>query len=416
MNIEIREDLYKRENYLKKIRGFYHECEIIKVVSGVRRCGKSSIMNMIAGELLDSGINRDNILYFNLDKKPYSKITTAEALDRLIEEYQDVNGIKYVFIDEIQNVKDFEIVINSWREEGDYSIFITGSNSYLLSGELVTKLTGRYIEYNILPLSFEEYIGIKKFFNKKISTDYMTELNNYIVEGGFPYAVRLNSINDKRQYVQSLIDEIYEKDIRRRIKIRNSTAFEVVMKYIINNFGATTSVQNITDDIIKSGIPIKRETVNRYINALISAKIIIPCNRFDMKSRRTLRGEKKFYLSDLSFYYALNTDNRINYGPVLENIVHNYALSKNYTISVGRIGKLECDFIMRDNEMNYSYVQVAYTILSSEETEDREYRALENITWDNYPRYLMTCDRMLQKRNGIRHVNLIDFILEEREF
>ncbi len=416
MNIEIREDLYKRENYLKKIRGFYHECEIIKVVSGVRRCGKSSIMNMIAGELLDSGINRDNILYFNLDKKPYSKITTAEALDRLIEEYQDVNGIKYVFIDEIQNVKDFEIVINSWREEGDYSIFITGSNSYLLSGELVTKLTGRYIEYNILPLSFEEYIGIKKFFNKKISTDYMTELNNYIVEGGFPYAVRLNSINDKRQYVQSLIDEIYEKDIRRRIKIRNSTAFEVVMKYIINNFGATTSVQNITDDIIKSGIPIKRETVNRYINALISAKIIIPCNRFDMKSRRTLRGKKKFYLSDLSFYYALNTDNRINYGPVLENIVHNYALSKNYTISVGRIGKLECDFIMRDNEMNYSYVQVAYTILSSEETEDREYRALENITWDNYPRYLMTCDRMLQKRNGIRHVNLIDFILEEREF
>ena len=416
MNIEIREDLYKRENYLKKIRGFYHECEIIKVVSGVRRCGKSSIMNMIAGELLDSGINRDNILYFNLDKKPYSKITTAEALDRLIEEYQDVNGIKYVFIDEIQNVKDFEIVINSWREEGDYSIFITGSNSYLLSGELVTKLTGRYIEYNILPLSFEEYIGIKKFFNKKISTDYMTELNNYIVEGGFPYAVRLNSVNDKRQYVQSLIDEIYEKDIRRRIKIRNRTAFEVVMKYIINNFGATTSVQNITEDIIKSGIPIKRETVNRYINALISAKIIIPCNRFDMKSRRALRGEKKFYLSDLSFYYALNKDNRINYGPVLENIVHNYALSKNYTISVGRIGKLECDFIMRDNEMNYSYVQVAYTILSSEETEDREYRALENITWDNYPRYLMTCDRMLQKRNGIRHVNLIDFIQEEREF
>ena len=115
-------------------------------------------------------------------------------------------------------------------------------------------------------------------------------------------------------------------------------------------------------------------------------------------------------------YYALNTDNRINYGPVLENIVHNYALGKNYTVSVGRIGKLECDFIVRDNEMNYSYVQVAYTILSSEETEDREYRALENITWDNYPRYLMTCDRMLQKRNGIRHVNLIDFIQEEREF
>ena len=416
MKFEIRSDLYKREKYLDKIRGFYHECEVIKVLTGVRRCGKSSIMNLIAGELLASGVKEDNILYFNLDKKPYDTVTSAEELDALISENSKADGIKYLFIDEIQNVEGFERVINSWREERDFSIFMTGSNSYLLSGELVTKLTGRYIEFNILPLSFEEYIGFKQFFGKSISADNLTELRFYILEGGFPYVVRLNSLNDKRTYVQSLIDEIYEKDVKRRIKIRNRAAFDAVMRYVVNNFGATTSIQNIVDDFAKIGTTIKKETVNKYISALISAKIIMPCERFDMKSRRSLAGEKKYYLSDLSFYYAFNTDNRINFGPVLENIVYTYAASRDYTISVGKIGKLECDFILRDNEMNYSYVQVAYTILGSRETEDREYRALEGITGDNYPKYLLTTDSLLQKRNGIIHANLIDFIKEGRTF
>ncbi len=416
MEYEIRKDLYKREKYLNKIRGFYHESEIIKVLTGVRRCGKSSIMNLIAGELIEYGVKRENILYFNLDKKPFDTVSTTDALDKLIADNSTAKGIKYLFIDEIQNVKGFERVINSWREEGDYSIFITGSNSYLLSGELVTKLTGRYIEFNILPLTFDEYLEIKKFFGKQLSPDNMTELRNYILEGGFPYVTKLNSMNDKRLYVQNLINEIYEKDIRKRIQIRNRASFEAIMKYVINNFGSTTSIQNITDDLNKKGTTIKRETVTRYINALISAKILIPCDRFDMKSRKSIMGEKKYYLSDLSFYYALNTGNRINFGPVLENIVYTYAASIDYMISVGRVGKLECDFILRDNEMNYSYVQVAYTILESKDTEDREYRSLEQVTWDNYPKYLLTTDNLLQKRNGIIHANLINFIKEGRRF
>ena len=416
MDLTIRTDLYKREKYLEKIRGFYHECEIIKVLSGVRRCGKSSIMNLIAAELLDSGVSQDNILYFNLDKKPFDKIVTDEALDSLIEAYSRAEGTKYLFIDEIQNVEGFELVINSWREEGDYSIFITGSNSYLLSGELVTKLTGRYIEFNILPLTFEEYLAVKRFFGLKVSEDNMAELRSYIYEGGFPYVVRLGSMNDKRKYVQNLIDEIFEKDIRRRVKIRNRAAFDTVMRYIINNFGAMTSTQNIVDDLVKNGMQIKRTTVDRYINALVSAKVIEPCERFDMKSRRSLSGEKKYYLSDLSFYYALNTDNRINFGPVLENIVFNYAASRDYSISVGRIGKLECDFILRDDSMNYAYVQVAYTIFASRDTEDREYRALEHISGDNYPKYVLTTDTLLQKRNGIIHANLMEFIKNGKRF
>ncbi len=416
MKLDIKKDLYKREKYLNKIRGFYHECEIIKVLTGVRRCGKSSIMNLIMQELLDNGISEDNILYFNLDKKPYNKVSKPEDLDEIISKNSNIDGTKYLFIDEIQNVDDFEIVINSWREEGNFSIFITGSNSYLLSGELATKLTGRYVEFNILPLSFDEYLKMKEYLGKLISSDNLVELRNYIYEGGFPYTLKLDSMNDKRRYVQSIIDEIFKKDIKKRVKVKNKYSFDLIMKYIINNFGSTISIKNIAEDFAKNGTKIKEETISKYINALVSAKIIMPCDRFDVKSRQVLKGEKKYYLSDFSFYYSLNTDNRINYGPALENIVYNYALSKDYSVSVGKVGKLECDFIMRDNNMNYSYVQIAYTILESKETEDREYRSLESITWDNYPKYLLTMDTLLQQRNGIIHQNLIEFIKNDMNF
>lgn len=410
------EKLYPREKYLAKIRGFYHECEIIKVLTGVRRCGKSSVMKMIAGELLSSGVEEKDILFFNLDKRPYMRITEPQQLDTLIEENYNPSRKQYLFIDEVQNVRSFETVINSWREEGNLSIFLTGSNSYLLSGELATKLTGRYLEFNILPLTLDEFVCMKKFFSKNIPTDSIELLNEYIYEGGFPYTVKLDSLNDKRTYVKGLIDEIFIKDIQKRLVIRNKTVFDTVMKYIINNFGSTSSIANIVDDLNKNGGNVKRETVKRYIDALESAKIIMPCDRFDMKSRKSIKGEKKYYLSDLSFYYALNTDNRINYGPALENIVYNYARSLDYSVSVGRIGKLECDFIMRDKEMNYSYVQVALTILSSRQTEDREFKSLEAIKGDAYPRYVATTDKLLQSRNGIKHINIIDFIRENRKF
>lgn len=410
------DELYTREKYLAKIRGFYHECEIIKVLTGVRRCGKSSIMKMIIGELIVSGVSWENILYFNLDKRPYMQITKPEQLDKLIEDSYLPDRKQYLFIDEVQNVRNFEPIVNSWREEGNLSIFLTGSNSYLLSGELATKLTGRYLEFNILPLTPEEFVGMKQFFGKSVPSDEQELLNAYIHEGGFPYAIRLDSIRDKRTYVQGLIDEIYKKDIQKRIIIRNRTVFDAVMKYLINNFGATTSIRNIVDDMNRDGIKVKRETVNRYIEALVNAKIMMPCDRFDMRSRKSLKGEKKYYLSDFSFYYALNTDNRINYGPALENIVFNYVASHDYKISVGKIGKLECDFILRDRELHYSYVQVAYTILANKETEDREYRSLEAIKWDNYPKYVATMDKIMQERGGIRHINIMNFIKENGQF
>lgn len=408
-------DLYIRENYLRKIRGFYHTDDLIKVITGVRRSGKSSLMQMIAEELKSSGIPDSRILYFDLDRREYRDIVTADKLESLIQSKCVTDEMKYLFIDEVQNVKDFELVLNWFRTEGNWSIFITGSNSYLLSGELVTKLTGRYIEFEIYPLSFQEYEGMKSFFSKEINPNPMAELMNYILEGGFPRTVLFDDMADKRKYVQGVVSEIFEKDIRKRLKIKNKDSFETVRKYIINNFGATTSLNNVCEAIRKKGTPINVSTISKYIKALIDAKILYECPRFDMKSKRSLSGEKKYYLADLSFYFAENTDNKINYGPVLENIVYIYAKSLDYSVSVGRFGKFECDFIVRGTDMQYAYIQVAYTIASSKETEEREYRPLESIK-DNYPRYVVTTDYLLEQRNGIRHVNLMDFISKDKRF
>lgn len=408
-------DLFIREKYLKKVRGFYHSEDIIKVITGIRRCGKSSLMQMIADELKSAGVPEDHIIYLDLDLRKYRKIKTSDQLENLIEGLIRDNGMNYLFIDEIQNVDGFEEVVNGFREDGNCSIFITGSNSYLLSGELATKLTGRYIEFEMFTLTFDEYEQMKAFYKISIDNNPQIELRNYILEGGFPRTIRIESLADKRSYTESVVREIFEKDIRKRIKIRNKEAFETVREYLINNFGSTTSISNLQKDLQKNGNSISRQTLTKYIKALVDAKVLYECLRFDMKSRKSLSGEKKYYIGDLSFFFALNTDNRINFGPVLENIVFFYAKSIGSSVSVGRIGKLECDFIMRNASMNYAYVQVAYTIALSKETEDREYRPLEQIK-DNYPKYVMTIDYLLQQRNGIQHVNLIDFMKAGKTF
>lgn len=408
--------LFKRENYLKKIRGFYDAVDIIKVITGVRRCGKSSLMLTIADELVDRGVSEDNIIYIDLDKHGYRNIKSADQLDALIEEKtMDIKGTKYLFIDEVQNVDGFEEVLNGFRSEDDYSIFVTGLNSYLLSGELVTKLTGRYIEFEIYTLSFEEYESMKLFYKKPISSNPLEELSSYIIDGGFPRSIQFDSVADRRTYAQNVIKEIFEKDIRRRIKVKDRDAFEIVKNFIINNYASPISINNIVDSLRKNGNKITKPTVIKYVHALLDAKIIYDCSRYDMKSKKSIKGEKKYYLADLSFYYALNTDNQMNYGPCLENIVYIYARSHDYAVSIGRIGKLECDFILRDHDLNYSYVQVAYTILASKETEDREYKSLEQIK-DNYPKYVATTDYLLQKRNGIKHINIIDFMKNCEKF
>lgn len=408
-------ELYVREKYLKKMRGFYHDTEVIKVITGVRRCGKFCLMKTVMDELRRKGISEEHLISFDLDSLQYRKVKTADRLEELILSQSHAEGVKYLFIDKIQNVAGFEEVVNAFREDGNYSIFITGSNSYLLSGELVTKLTGRYIEFEMFPLTFDEYLDMKAFYGKPVNANLIAELNSYLQEGGFPKTMQYDDFADKRTYVKSVIDEIFEKDIRRRLKIRNVEAFNNVRSFIINNFGATMSIQSLQAALEKNGIAVKRSTLTRYIEALVQSKILYRCDRFDMKSKKSLGGEKKYYLADTSFYFSTNTDNRINYGPALENMVYLYARSFDYSVSVGRIGKLECDFILRDNSLNYAYVQVAYTIGESKATEDREYAPLEMIK-DNYPKFVLTTDYLLQKRSGIRHLNLLEFMRTQKGF
>lgn len=410
--------LYKREKYLSRIRGFYHATDIIKVITGLRRCGKSSIMQLIAKELIKGGVSKENIIFISLQKKGYKRIKTPEKLEMAIDKLsKGVEGTKYLFIDEIQKVKGFEETIDAYREEEDYSIFITGSNSYLLSGDLATYLTGRYIEFEINTLTFDEYVEMKDYFGLPVQYNNLAlEFEKYIKEGGFPRAVLIDSQEDKQTYVRGVIKEIYDKDIRKNKKIRNKELFNTIQTYIINNFGSKTSIGSLCDYLSKTrGEPVKKDTVYRYLDILENAKIISKCKRFDMKSKKSINGEEKYFLGDLSFYFATNVDTRINYGPVLENIVYNYARSKKYQVSVGQIGNLEVDFILRDLFDNYSYVQVSYSILSSRETEDREYKPLEQIQ-DNYPKYVLTLDYLSQNRNGIIHKNIVSLMSENIEF
>lgn len=401
--------LFKREKYLNTIRPFYHS-DMIKVITGIRRCGKSCIMKMIIDELKDFGIKENHIIYLPLDHRKFKHINTPEELEKAIESYIIDDEFHYVLIDEVQNVKNFEKVIQAFQEEENFSIFLTGSNSYLLSDEISTKLTGRYINFEIYTLDFKEYIEMKEFLKMEINSNIMEEFQMFITYGGFPKALEFDNLEAKQLYTKSIIEEIFEKDIRTRNKIRNKSVFEAVRSYIINNYGATFSLNNVYGYFRnKENINITKITLRNYIDILLKAKIIYQCDRFDQKSKRILKGEYKFYIADMALFFSLNTDNRINYDSSLENIVYLYLISNGYKVSVGKIGKVECDFITRDTKNDYAYIQVSQTV-TNKETEEREYRPFTYLR-DGYPRYLLTMDQLRNSKDGVKHYNCIDVFL-----
>jgi len=406
--------IYKREKYLKKIRPFYNS-DIIKVITGIRRCGKSCIMRLIIDELKENGISENQIIYLPLDKRGFKTINTPEELEARIEEMiVEGEDFYYLFIDEIQNVKGFEKIVQGFQEEENFSIFLTGSNSYLLSDEISTKLTGRYLNFEIYTLDFKEYLQMKQFYGLEIDSNLNKELDEFIINGGFPKSLEFADKASRNFYTKSILEEIFEKDIRKRKIVRNRVAFEAVQSYVINNYASTFSLDNIVEyfkNVVK--VDVSKNTLKNYIDILLKAKIIYKCERFDQKSKRSLSREYKFYVADLSLFFALNTDNRFNYGPSFENLIYLYLISNGYSASVGKIGNLECDFITRDIENNYAYIQVSQTI-ASEETELREYRPFTKIR-DGYPRYLITADTFKNKKDGIHHLNIIDVLLENEK-
>ena len=398
--------LYHREQYLKKIRPFYDD-DLIKVITGIRRCGKSCLMATIAEELRNRGVEDKDIIYLDLDKRGNRSIKTPEQLEKKIESLLADNDFKYLFIDEVPNVRGYEEVVNAYNSDGGFSIFITGSNSYLLSGELMTKLTGRYVEFEMFTLSFSEFLDMKRFMGKEVG-DVRIEFDEYLRYGGFPRSLEYEDHEAKARYIEDVVGQIVDKDIRSRNKIRNIDTFNRVMTYVINNYGAPTSLTNLHDYFTKTErIAVERRTIASYIQMLVDAKVLYRCERFDLKSRKSLRGEEKYYLADPGIYFARNVDVRMNYGPSLENALYIYLRSRGYKLSVGRIGKLECDFIARRRNA-YAYIQVSMTI-ADRDVEEREYRPFGYIR-DGYPRYLFTLDPLLQERDGVRHLNMVSFM------
>lgn len=406
-------NVYPREKYLKKIRPFY-DSDIIKVITGIRRCGKSFILRSIMNELLERGIEEKQIIYIPLDRRGYKNIKTPEELELKIESMLGKEDKYYLFIDEVQNVFGFESVVHAYAEEG-YSIFITGSNSYLLSDEISTKLTGRYLNFETFTLDFSEYLDMKSFYKKDINQDLYLEFEEYVVNGGFPKTLEFDDIPTRQTYTRGIISEIFEKDVKTRKKIRNVPVYERVQAFLLNNYSAPFSLNNLLNCLEMEGYKTKATTVRGYIEDLKKAKIVYECNRFDLKSKTSIKREQKYYLSDMAIYFAMNTDNRLSFGPSLENIVYLYLASHDYQISIGKIGKLECDFIVRKKNRDYAYIQVAYTlqgedIKATERIKEREYRPFREIR-DGYPRYIISLDKFRDQQEGVHHINAIDLFL-----
>ncbi|SFG36290.1 ATP-binding protein [Oribacterium sp. WCC10] len=343
--------LYKRQYYLKKIREFYQNKELIKILTGIRGCGKSCMMDMIMNELRWRGNAAVNLIHIDLDTKEFKNIKNAEKLRIAIKEKMvpSKEGTIYLFIDEIQMIDDFETLIETLYNEGRYSIFLSASSSYLMSDTFKDKFEDHYKVFEIFPLSYAEYEGMKDFMSMKKEENPLLEFVRYVYDGGLPKVLQCDNAQEKQKYVLSVLDEIFKKDIAKMEKIRHVVYFKQVQEYIIDTFGESISMTRLTDyfrNYVR--IPVKRETLERYLELLEKAKLVYRCNRFDIKTEKELQGEQRYYLTDLGFYFAKKTDSKIDYSLIMKNIIYMYLKSREYNVAVGRVGKRECDFVLSD--------------------------------------------------------------------
>ncbi len=404
--------MIKRELYLKKIRNFIDK-PVIKVITGMRRSGKSMILKLISQELLERGISSQNIIYINFESLMFSDLTEFRALyNHVIENSQTLTGKIYILLDEIQEVEHWEKAVNSFMVDLDYDIYITGSNANLLSSELATYIAGRYVEIKVYPLSFKEYIDFAKIQNPQNILSNEDYFEQYLQFGGLPGIH--NFSYDKSniyQYLSDIYSSILLKDVVAKNNIRDVELLERIILYIFDNIGNTFSAKNISDFLKSQGRKLSRETVYNYLKTLESAYIISPVQRYDIKGKAHLETMKKFYLTDLGFRHA-----KLGYRPndiagYLENIIYLELIRRKYTVNIGKLGTKEIDFIgTLENEK--LYIQVTY-LLASPETVEREFSPLKKIE-DNYPKYVLSMDNLGEYNiDGIVRKRIIDFLLEE---
>ena len=399
----------KRELYIEKIKPFIDK-DIIKVLTGIRRSGKSVMLKLIMEELKQNKIDEKQFININFENLINRELTTADKLhEYILKKASEIKKKCYIFLDEIQEVKDWEKCINSLRvnEEYDYDIYITGSNAKLLSGELSTYLAGRYVEFVIYPFSFKEFLETLKSIQQDIST--REAFQKYVKFGGMPFLYNLAFEEEASlQYLKDIYSSIILKDITQRNKIRDTDLLERVISYLIMNVGNNFSATSISKFFKSENRKVSVETILNYIKAAEESFLIYRVSRDDLIGKKVLNINEKYYIADHGMREALLGSNQRDINQIFENIIYLELLRKGYNVRVGKVDNLEVDFVCtKGNEK--IYVQVAY-LLASSETIEREFTSLEKID-DNYPKYVISMDEFDMSRNGIKHINIIDFLM-----
>ncbi|HBD94417.1 MAG: ATPase [Spirochaetes bacterium GWF1_31_7] len=397
--------MIRREMYLNKLIAYKNK-NLIKVITGIRRCGKSTLMEIFQGYLLENGIAENQILSINFENIDFEELTDPKILHEYVKNKLLADKVNYLFFDEIQNVKDFQKVIDSLYIKKNTDIYITGSNAYMLSGELATLLSGRYVEIQMLPLSFKEYVST---FNDK--TDLSRKYSDYLQYSSFPYAIELTHNKELiKDYLKGIYSTIVLKDVVARNNIADVSMLESVIRFAFDAIGNICSIKKISDTMTSAGRKISTHTVENYLSALINSFILYKAGRYDIKGKQHLKTGEKYYVVDIGLRYLLLGNKKADFGFMLENIIYLELLRRGYEVYVGKVDTLEVDFIALKNGFT-EYYQVALTV-TDQTTLERELSPFNKLT-DHNPKYLLTLDQQpVTIHNGIQQINAIDWLLE----
>jgi len=398
--------MIQRQDYLNSLIRF-RDKKLIKVVTGVRRCGKSTLLELFRDYLRADGVREEQIIAINLEEGEYDEITSYKPLYQLIDGKLTPGEQMYIFLDEVQRVEDFQKCVDSLYVKKNCDVYITGSNAHLLSGELATLLSGRYVEIKMLPLSFKEYASA---FPPGGNPERLYA--DYIQNSAFPYALEIERPNDRRLYLQGIYDTIVLKDIIARRKFPDTAMFKSVTRFLFDNIGNLCSTKGIAGTMTSAGRKISVHTVESYLTALTDSFIFYQVGRYDAKGKQHLKTGDKYYAVDIGLRYALLGPKKADQGHILENVVFLELFRRGYEIYVGKVNNAEIDFVAIGDE-GEEYYQVAYTVTDADgSTLARELAPLEAVN-DHNPKYLLTMDNTpFTSHNGIKQINVLDWLLK----
>ncbi|MCQ4983424.1 MULTISPECIES: ATP-binding protein [Lachnospiraceae] len=397
--------LVERPIYLEQLKSF-REKELIKVVTGIRRCGKSTLFDLYCDYLIQDGVEEKQIIRINLEDPDYHDIKDYMQLYKMIKEQLLTDKMNYIFLDEVQNIPEFQKAVDGLFIKKNCDVYITGSNAYLLSGELATLLAGRYVEIRMLPLSFKEYVSASGGVQ-----DLQIKYRNYIQNGSFPYILQLSRKRDIHAYLEGIYTSIILKDVVARYRISDAGILDKIVRFMFDNIGNLCSATKIANTMTSAGRKVSAHTVDHYLTALVDSFILYRANRYDVKGKQYLMTGQKYYLCDMGLRYYLLGSRNMDLGHILENIVYLELLRRGYEVYVGKVGSAEIDFIAI-GETGEEYYQVAQTVVSADgKVLERELASLEAVK-DHNPKYLLTMDFVPPiSHNGIKQLNVLEWLL-----